>query len=205
MSMTGSKPTRHAVIAVAQAMLSRGLVVSTVGNVSARRGDAFLITPTRRHPDDLHADDLVEVALGWPRTDDGPHEASLEWRLHAAIYSARPDVDGIVHTHSPHATARSFNLAPLVIETEERTYFDVDRIEVSDPAPAGSSELARACTGALGPRPAVILAKHGVVGVGATPRDALEMCCFVEHQSQISELVARSGLRALAQDPRRRG
>jgi L-fuculose-phosphate aldolase len=175
-------------------MLARGLVVSTAGNVSVRCAGGLLITPTRRHPDDLAPADLIPVALDRRGAHRCVGDPSLEWRLHAAIYRARPDVGAVVHTHSPHATARSFDRAPLLVETEERTYFDLERIDVADPAPAGSEELARAAVRALGSRPAALLARHGVVGVGQDPRDALDMCCLVEQQALIAGLRERHGV-----------
>jgi len=180
---------RSQIVSTTRRMRDLDLVVASAGNVSARCSAGMLITPTRRHPDDLQPHDVVELSLEGRQLDAGALP-SLEWPLHAAIYRARPDVGAIVHTHSPYAVARSFDPAPLYLETEERTYFDVDRVEVADPAPAGSVELAFAAVEALGRRPAVLLARHGVIGVGQQPRDALEMCCLVEHQSLIATLVA---------------
>jgi L-fuculose-phosphate aldolase len=181
---------RREIASVARRMRDLGLVVATAGNVSARCHSGMLITPTRRHPADLDPDELVELSLDG-QAGDPDATPSLEWRLHAAIYRARPDVAAVVHTHSPHATVRSFDHTPLVIQTEERIYFGVDRVEVGAPAAAGSEQLALSTVHALGPRPAALLGRHGVVGVGASPRDALEICCFVEHQALIDSLLAR--------------
>ena len=176
---------REEIVATARRMRDLGLVTHTVGNVSNRLGAGMLITPTRVHPHDLDPAEIVELSLD----GHGPGNPSLEWPLHAAIYRARPDVRAIVHTHSPQATARSFDPTPLIVETEERTYLDLDRIDVAPPAPAGSTELAEAVAHTLDHRPAVLLARHGVIGTGATPRDALEICCVVEHQATIAALM----------------
>jgi len=121
--VSDSRAPRRQVVSAAQAMRAGGLVCSTLGNVSARWADGMLITPTRRHPDDLPPEDLVELAPEEGVAQSGAQQASLEWRVHAAIYRDRPDVGAIVHTHSPHATARGFVAAPLVVETEEHRYF----------------------------------------------------------------------------------
>jgi L-fuculose-phosphate aldolase len=151
----------------------------------------MLITPTRRHPADLEPDDLVHLDFDGHQLTPGAAAASLEWRLHAATYRARPDVGAVVHTHSPHATARSFDPTPMAFETEERVYFDLEPIEVAPPAAAGSERLARGAVRALGPRSAALLARHGVIGVGGDPREALDMCCLVEHQALILDAVDR--------------
>lgn len=185
---------REQIVATSRTMLDRGLVTGTAGNVSARLGAGMLITPTRVHPDDLEPGDVVE--LGLDGAVAGPGSPSLEWRLHAAIYRARADVEAIVHTHSPHAVARSFDTNPVAVQTQERGYLGFDRIAVAAPVAAGSAELAEAAMAALAGAPAVLLSRHGVVAVGPTPRDALELASTVEHLSQIDLLVAQSAPRA---------
>lgn len=197
---------REQVVAAARDMHRRGLVTGTVGNVSARVGDAVLITPTRREYGRLRARDIVELALDGTRCRNGSGDPSIEWPLHAAIYRARADVGAIVHTHSPYATARSFDPAPIVVQTEERTYLDLVEIPVARPQPAASEALASEVVATLGRRPAVLLARHGVVAVAATPSAALEMCATVEQQAQIEWLlrVRRQRERPLLSEPRLR-
>jgi len=176
---------RAQVVAAARRMRDLGLVTHTVGNVSARFGSGMLITPTRVHPEDLDPQQIVELSLD----GHGAGTPSLEWPLHAAIYGARADVGAIVHTHSPYAVARSFDPAPLIVATEERTYLHLDQVNVVPPGDAGSAELAEHAAQTLAHRPAALLARHGVIGTGATPHDALEICCTVEHQAQIAHLL----------------
>jgi L-fuculose-phosphate aldolase len=176
------------VVRVAREMRQRGLVAATTGNVSARLDSTMLITPTRRDYDELHVSDLVSLPVDDRRLAPAHGTPSLEWRLHAAVYRARPDVGAVVHTHSPYATARSFDPSPLVVETEECEYLELDRICVVTPHAAGTAALAAAVVTVLGTRPSVLLARHGVVAVGGTPREALEMSCVVEHQALIDHI-----------------
>jgi L-fuculose-phosphate aldolase len=171
-------------------MYRRGLVTGTVGNVSARFGDGMLITPTRREYAALRRQDIVEMELDDGTCRHGQGHPSREWPLHAAIYRARPDIAAIVHTHSPYATARSFTHAPIVVRTEERAYLDLTEIAVADSQPAGSHELAVATVAALGRRPAVLLARHGVLAADASPRGALEIAAAVEFLAQIDWLLS---------------
>jgi L-fuculose-phosphate aldolase len=180
---------RREIVAVAREMRARGLVTSTVGNVSARHGAGMLITPTRQDYAELSPRRLVALGLDGGPLGRGGGRPSREWRLHAAVYLARADVGAIMHTHSPYATARSFDPAPLVVETEERDYLGLDQIHVADWAPAGTDELAHTVVRTLGERQAVLLARHGVLAVAATPRAALEGCSTVEHQALIEREV----------------
>jgi L-fuculose-phosphate aldolase len=178
------------VIGAAREMHRRGLVIGTVGNVSARFGDRMLITPTRREYAALRRRDIVEVELHGGMCNSGRGHASGEWPLHAAVYRARPDIAAIVHTHSPYAAARSFNPAPIVVQTEECVYLGLTEIAVSDWQPAGSHELAAAAVAALGRRPAALLARHGVLATDSSPRAALEIAAAVERQAQIDWLLS---------------
>jgi L-fuculose-phosphate aldolase len=174
------------VVAAARAMAADGLVVGTVGNVSARVLGGFLITPTRARYDDITVRDLVLVRDGGATS---AHTASREWPLHAAIYRARPEAGAIVHTHSVHATAWSFLDEPLVPPTEELEYYATGPIRTSAPAKAGSDELGDNAVAALGDSSAVLLGRHGVVAVGATPDDALTIARVVEHQARVAWLL----------------
>lgn len=144
-------------------MLERGLVVGTQGNVSARDGDRILITPTALPYDAMTADDVLVLGV------EGERPPSSEWRLHAAIYEARPDVTAIVHTHSPKATAWARSDKDLSPEVRTASW-----------AKAGTAQLAVNAVKALGDRDAVLLADHGVVGVGGSLADALAVCEWVE-------------------------
>lgn len=174
------------VIAAAREMHRRGLVTGTVGNVSARFQDGMLITPTRRDYARLRARDIVEMHL---TAQAGRAHPSREWQLHAALYRSREDIAAIVHTHSPFALARSFDPAPIVVQTEERAYLDLDQIPVTRPQPVASAALAQEVVITLAARPAALLARHGVIAVGDTPRQALEMAAAVECQAQIDWLL----------------
>jgi len=181
-----SAPAR--VIAVARAMAADRLVVGTVGNVSARRGDRILITPSRRRYEELGHGDIAEVDLTGKQMK-GPHPASRELPLHLAVYAERSDISAIVHTHSPHATAWSFLSEPLLPTTEDNVYYGIGPVRTSAPAVAGSSELAAAAVESLGDSAAVLLGNHGVLTVGTSPEGALDVARTIEHQAQVAWLL----------------
>src|SRR4051812_10815118 len=106
-----------AVLSAARLMRERGLVVSSLGNVSVRQGDGMLITPTRWTYAELDVDDLVLMESGHAVRGGVP---SSDWRMHHAVYEARPDVQAIVHTHSVWATALAWVGQPLTLASEER-------------------------------------------------------------------------------------
>ena len=96
--------------------LSRtGLVVGTAGNVSVREGDLVAVTPSG-----VRYAELTPELVGVHRLDGAAVEAPLaptsEMPLHLAIYTDRPEVGAVVHTHSLAATA----LSTLVDEVPAR-------------------------------------------------------------------------------------
>jgi L-fuculose-phosphate aldolase len=178
---------RH-VLAAGRALAAEGLVVGSTGNASARLGRGLVITPTRVRYPRMTRRDLVHLDLDGRRLR-GRRAPSTEIPLHLAIYLRRPDVGAIVHTHSPHATAWSFLDAPLAPETEEVSYFGIGTVRTAAPAPRGTPELAVAAARTLAGGAAVLLGGHGVIAVGRTLEDALDVARAVEHQAQVAWLL----------------
>ena len=179
---------RSAVVETAREMLRLGLVTGTSGNVSARDGDSVLITPAALAYEEMSEEDVVELGAGGGALDQGARPSS-ERRVHIAIYAARPDVAAIVHTHSVHATAWSFLDEALDTGTEELEAAAGGPVMTARHAPTGSDEIAAAAAAALGDRGAVLLGRHGVVAVGATPAAALATAVVVERQAQMAWLL----------------
>jgi L-fuculose-phosphate aldolase len=179
---------RSAVVEAAREMLRLGLVSGTSGNASARDGDMVLITPAALSYEQMTEDDLVEIDMDGEAAE-GQREPSSERRVHLAIYAARPEVGAVVHTHSVHATAWSFTGEPLDTGTEELEAAAGGGVLSARFAPTGSDEIATAVVEALGDRRAVLLARHGVVAVGATSAAALDTCVALERQAQIAWLL----------------
>jgi L-fuculose-phosphate aldolase len=75
---------RAALIAAGVRLVERGLVVGSVGNLSARTGDGVVITPTRVPYTSMSAGDLVTVDLAG-RVCEGGRAPSRELVLHRAI------------------------------------------------------------------------------------------------------------------------
>jgi len=179
---------RSAVVEAAREMLRLGLVSGSSGNASARHGDEVLITPARLSYERMTEDDLVTIGMDG-QAAEGQREPSSERRVHLAIYSARPDIGAVVHSHSVHATAWSFLGEPLDTGTEELEAAADGNVLTAPFAPTGTDELAAAVVNALGDRRAALMARHGVVAVGQTPAAALGTCLALERQAQIAWLL----------------
>lgn len=178
-----STALREALIATARAMNASGVNVNKSGNVSVRcrRGPraGFLLTPTGVPYARLEADDIVFV-------DDagralGRCEPSSEWRFHAAIYAARPELHAIVHTHSPCATALACQGLPIPAFHYMVAVAGGDDIRCADYATFGTEQLAQHALAALQGRTACLLAHHGVIACGRDLDAALALAIEVEN------------------------
>jgi L-fuculose-phosphate aldolase len=183
---------RAEIVDTAREMLRLGLVSGTSGNLSGRAGEHIEITPSGLPYEHMTETDLVTLAADGGVVA-GHREPSSEYRVHIAVYAARPDAQAIVHTHSVHATAWSLLGEPLDTGTEELGHQAGGRVRTAAFAPTGSDEIAELCVAALEARRAVLLAGHGVVALGATPAAALVTCQAVERQAQIAWLLRGSG------------
>jgi L-ribulose-5-phosphate 4-epimerase len=98
---------RAAVLEANLAIVRAGLVVLTFGNVSGIDRDAGVVAikPSGIPYDELTPSTIVLVELASGVAIDTERRASSDIETHLALYRAFPTVSGVVHTHSPFATA----------------------------------------------------------------------------------------------------
>ena len=176
--MSASDP-RAAIVETARRMNDGGLNRGTSGNVSVREGDGMLITPSAVPYEAMGPADVVRMRLDGTVVA-GERKPSTEWRLHAGILEARPEVGAVVHVHPEFSTA----LACLRREIPAVHYMVAvaggDTIRCAPYATFGTPELAAHAVAALEDRTACLLANHGLVALGASPRAALALAVEVE-------------------------
>lgn len=84
----------------------RGLITYTWGNVSGidREKGLFVIKPSGVDYDELRPEDMVVMDLEGNKVE-GDMNPSSDTATHLELYKAFEEIGGIVHTHSPMATA----------------------------------------------------------------------------------------------------
>jgi len=168
------------IIRVARAMDARGFAPSKSGNVSARTRGGFLITPTGLPYASLKADDLVQLDLDG-RVIKGKRRPSSEWRFHASIYRARPEINAIMHNHSPRAAALSCARKGVPAFHYMIAMAGGHDIRCAGYATFGTQELADLAVEALKARKACFLANHGIIALGGSLDAAWAMAQEVEN------------------------
>ncbi len=174
------------VLTTGQEMARMGLVAGTSGNCSARVANSGLvvITPTSLEYELMLFEDICVLDIGGKQIE-GKLKPSIEINMHLAIYEARPDVSGIVHTHQTMASAVAVTGKPIPPILEEEVFKLLGGVEVAEYAAPGTKELAESTVQALGHRMACLLAHHGVVAVGPNIRDALLNAEIVERAASV--------------------
>ncbi|MDD3982280.1 MAG: class II aldolase/adducin family protein [Spirochaetales bacterium] len=173
----------------------RGLFAGTSGNLSCldSTGTKIAITPSSYPYEKMTLDDIVIIETSGGAVVEGNHKPSSEWRMHAAIYREVPGTRGVVHIHSPYATALATagKRIPLVlIETLVYIGGDIPLAEFGLP---GTEELGAIVARTLKTRNACLMANHGAVAVGETLEQATLRATYIEDAAKIYLLALQAG------------
>ena len=191
--------TRQRVADLHQELVSNQLVVWTGGNVSERvpGADLFVIKPSGVASAELTAENQVvctldgEPAPGWGNS----HGPSSDTAAHAYVYREMPEVHGVVHTHSPYATAWAARgeAIPCVITAMADEFGG--EIPVGPFAIIGDDSIGRGIVETLrGHRSrAVLMANHGVFTIGKHAKDAVKAAVMCEDVARTVHLARTLG------------
>ncbi len=172
---------KEELVALNQALPKNNLVVWTGGNVSMRDPESGLVAikPSGLGFEELTPDSMVVVDLDG-KIVEGSLKPSSDTASHLYIYRHRPDVNGVVHTHSRYATA--FAAVGKAIPV----YLTAQADEFGGPVPCagfaliGGEEIGRQVVEHIGKSPAVLLKNHGVFTIGPCGKAAVKAAVMVE-------------------------
>jgi len=157
------------------------LVAWTSGNVSGRDTETGLVVikPSGIRYEDLTPESMVVVDQDG-KVVEGNHKPSSDTFAHVYVYRHRPDVNGVVHTHSTFATAWAAVGRPIpAVLTAICDEFG-GPVPVGAYAKIGGDEIGREIIRSIGDSPAVLMKNHGVFTIGKTPEAAVKAAVMVE-------------------------
>jgi L-ribulose-5-phosphate 4-epimerase len=176
-----------------------GLVSWTAGNVSSRArrtgGDEVLvIKPSGVSYDDLTPASMIVCDLEG-RVLEGSLAPSSDTAAHAYVYRHRPDVGGVVHTHSSYAcawAARGQEI-PCVLTAAADEFGGP--IPLGPFAIIGDDSIGQGIVKTLdGHRSrAVLMANHGVFTIGRDAREAVKAAVMCEDVARSTQLALQLG------------
>ncbi len=171
------------------------LVAWTSGNVSTRVGtDEMLIKPSGLRFEHLTPESMVHMPIvGAPLA--GQLKPSSDAATHGYIYRHLPHVGGIVHTHSPYATAWA------AVGREIPCVLTAMADEFGGPIPLGGfaliggEEIGQEVVRVLEHHhsPAVLMQSHGVFTIGPTPEAAVKAAVMCEDIAKTVFLACQLG------------
>ncbi len=173
------------VLATLQEMDRAGLTEGTAGNVSTRTDDGrVVLSPTALPYADMTAGDLVVTDLDG-RVLQGERAPTTEIDLHLACLRSHADVRSVVHTHAVHASMFAVAGQPIPCVLEEFEFYVGGDVFIAPSHRTGTAALGEAAAERLGDRASVLLANHGLVVVGASAAEALQLTKLVERAARI--------------------
>ena len=162
---------KEKVIEIAKKLYERQLVNANEGNVSLRDGGLVYITPSQVCKELLTPDMIVVTDLAGNQVE-GNLKPSSEIKLHLHIYSLRDDIGGIVHDHSPFATAYAISRRPIESKAYTEMIYFYDKIPVVDYGAPGTDKIVKGIGEYINRTDVMLLANHGLVAVGKDVYDA---------------------------------
>jgi L-fuculose-phosphate aldolase len=179
-------------------LATSGLSQGTSGNLSARCGEGFLITPSGTPYEDITPEGIVFVDRDghWPASQ----RPSSEWRFHRDIYLARPDAGAVVHVHPPYATALAMCRKAIPPAHYMIAVGGGDSIRCADYYTYGTQALSDAVLAALEGRLACLMANHGMIALGTTLTQAMWRAVEVENLARQYALSLQIGAPVLLTD-----
>jgi L-ribulose-5-phosphate 4-epimerase len=170
------------------------LVVWTGGNVSARdpKTGLVVIKASGIRYEEMRTQHMVVVDIDG-NTVEGEYKPSSDLYSHLYIYKHRPDVNGVVHTHSVYATAFAAVNKPIpVVLTAIADEFG-GPIPCGGFALIGDDAIGKVVVDSIGKSPAVLLKNHGVFTIGKNAKSAVKAAVMTEDNAKTVWLAMQIG------------
>lgn len=159
-------------------LVACGLVQGTWGNLSARLNEKYMLTtPSGIDYARLTAEDMVKVNIETLEYE-GSLKPTSEKGLHAAIYRSRPDIHGIIHTHSKYcsvyaAARKELSISDSGSDDAKATVFR-NPVRLAAYALPGTKALMKNTAAAVDDNYGAIMSNHGMIVCGSTLETAFD-------------------------------
>jgi L-ribulose-5-phosphate 4-epimerase len=170
-----------------------GLVKMTSGNVSGRDSETGLVVikPSGYNFEELTPAHMVVVDMEG-RVVEGNLKPSVDTDTHLYVYRHRPDVFGMVHTHSPYATSFAVLGQPIPACLTTSAMLGGE-VPIGGFALIGGAEIGQEIIDKIGCSLVILMQNHGVFTIGSSPQQATKMAVEVEEIAKIMHLAMTRG------------
>jgi len=181
-------------LVLANRILYRYGVVDGFGHASVRHDSSpghFLLARNMA-PALVRRDDIVTFDLDGTALDAAGRRVYLERFIHGEIYRARPDVQAVVHSHSPNVIpfgVTGQSLQPVFHMSgflgEGSALFEIRDVAGDTDMLVSNNQLGAALAAALGSRSLVLMRGHGSTVVGASIEQAIYRALYAEVNARL--------------------
>ena len=196
-------PSVIADLVAANHILADQGVLDGFGHVSVRHPgapDRYFLSRSKA-PAIIAAEDIIEFDLNSNPVDQQGRLMYIERFIHGEIYKARPDVNAIVHSHSPTVIPFGVTTAKLQPISHMSAFLGggVPNFEIRDVAGMTdllirNAELGRALAATLGARNVALMRGHGNVCVGQNVMVAVYRAVYTELNAKLqAQAIALGG------------
>lgn len=154
------------------------------GNMSARFEDKILITSSGSANGYLSEEELVLMDFEGNLLE-GDKKPSSEKMLHVEFYKQRPDVNYIIHVHSPYLSSFACCRIPLDEPVMAENVFYFGQIPLADYGLPSSMDLVERTARYFKDYDAVLMANHGFIVGDKTLKDAFLKLELAESYAQV--------------------
>ncbi len=185
---------RHEVLETANLLPKYGLVWMAGGTVCARDPETgrVVVTPSGMPYETLTPEDMIVTDIDM-RPIEGKHRASVALNLWTAFFRRRPELNGLVHTHSPYATAFSVVHQPIPVITETMADWFGQPVRVTPYLSVEDPQFPTLPVEVMGTGYAVLLGNHGPITVGKNLAHALERAVTLEEAARTFSIARGLG------------
>jgi L-ribulose-5-phosphate 4-epimerase len=176
-------------------LAAEGHMDTIYGHVSARieGTDQVWMKPHTLGLEEVRPHDVLTIDLDGNKVA-GALPRHAEFPIHTEMYRQRSDVQSVIHTHPPYATAFSAVDEPLRPVNHEGTLFTPTLprfVQTSDLIV--TAELGQAVADTLGGHNALLLKNHGIVVVGSSVEEACVTAILLEKAARMQLLARQYG------------
>ena len=154
------------------------------GNMSARFGDKILITTSGSANEYLEDDELVLIDFDGNLVE-GSKKPSSEKMLHVEYYRQRPDINYILHMHSPYLSTFAACKKALDEPIMPENIFYFGKIPLAEYGLPGSNDLVEKTAKYFKDYNVILMANHGMISAGKTIKEAYLNLELAESYAQV--------------------
>jgi HCOMODA/2-hydroxy-3-carboxy-muconic semialdehyde decarboxylase len=197
-------------LVAANRILAMENVLDAMGHVSVRhpaRPDRFLLARSMP-PELVTANDILVLDFDGNPVDAGGRASYLERFIHSEIYKARPDVNAIVHCHTPSLIPFANSDIPLRA-MYHMAAFIADGVPVFDIRQAAGmtdllvrdAKLGKALASSLGNKSVALMRHHGAVVVATSIPNVVGRSVYLDLNARVQIQTIALGGKATYVDP----